>query len=334
MIRGIDVSQHNGELDVAKIKQSGISFIIIRTGYGMYYEDQQFQRNVAECEAAGMPYGFYHYSYARNLKEAEQEAAGMLTSIAKTNPTYPVYIDMEDSDHWKENNGNPSNAMYQEICEYFCKRVEEAGYYAGIYANLDWLMNRLHSSRLDRYDKWVAQWAAACTYDMPYGMWQYSSDGKISGSSIRTDMNYALKDYPALISPARQEESRLKLGDMVKVKVNRSYEGVPLIEAVLHHTYPVIEIGNDRVVLGGGLNTAFHISDICRQDTSHVLTDQIRVSDRIRVVKGARDVEGRALAAFVYQQIYEVMEITGDRVVIGQNGTVTAAVHMRDLRVS
>ena len=81
-------------------------------------------------------------------------------------------------------------------------------------------------------------------------------------------------------------------------------------------------------------NTAFHISDISGQDTSHALPDQIRVSDRVRVVKGARDVEGRALAAFVYQQIYEVMEIAGDRVVIGQNGTVTAALHMRDLRVS
>ncbi|MXQ74220.1 hypothetical protein GSF08_09755 [Clostridiaceae bacterium DONG20-135] len=334
MIRGIDVSQHNGELDVAKIKQSGVSFIIIRTSYGMYYEDQQFRRTVAKCEVQKMPYGFYHYSYARNLKEAEQEVAGMLASIAGKHPSYPVYIDMEDSDYWKKNNGNPSNEVYQEICEYFCKRVEEAGYYAGIYANLDWLKNRLRSPRLDRFDKWVAQWSAACTYDLPYGMWQYSSNGKVNGSSLRTDMNYALIDYPSLIHPLQKEETYLKIGDMVNVIVNRSYDGVPLIEAVLHHTYPVIEIGNDRVVLGGGLNTAFHIHDICKQDTSPTLSNQIRVTDRVRVVEGALDIEGKALASFVYQQIYEVMEISGDRVVIGQNGMVTAAVHMRDLRVS
>ena len=36
--KGIDVSYHNGDIDWAKVKAAGISFALLRCGYGMMKE--------------------------------------------------------------------------------------------------------------------------------------------------------------------------------------------------------------------------------------------------------------------------------------------------------
>ena len=56
--------------------------------------------------------------------------------------------------------------------------------------------------------------------------------------------------------------SEIKVGDKVTPTSRYSYEGVQLIADVLNHKYSVIEIRGDRVVLGDGLNIAFHSKDI------------------------------------------------------------------------
>ncbi len=58
---------------------------------------------------------------------------------------------------------------------------------------------------------------------------------------------------------------------------------------------------------------------------------KFKVGDKVRVKNGAKTYTGTSLAAFVYGQIYDVMEVKGDRVVIGQKRKVTAAVKAGDL---
>lgn len=71
---------------------------------------------------------------------------------------------------------------------------------------LAWMNGKLNSSRLDRYDKWVAQWAASCQYAKPYGIWQYTDKLVINGKSF--DGNWAYKDYPSLTSPKPAEPEK------------------------------------------------------------------------------------------------------------------------------
>lgn len=59
----------------------------------------------------------------------------------------------------------------------------------------------------------------------------------------------------------------------------------------------------------------------------------IKKGSKVRVKKGAKDYNGVRLASFVFAQTYDVIQITGDRVVIGQGKVVTAAVKMKDLVV-
>lgn len=59
--------------------------------------------------------------------------------------------------------------------------------------------------------------------------------------------------------------------------------------------------------------------------------EEMRVGDKVRVKKGAKTYTGGGLAAFVYTTVYDVIEVRGDRVVIGLDKAVTAAMHVKDL---
>ena len=202
MFKGIDVSAHQGRIDWEKVKNSGIQFAILRLGFGsdmQSQDDAYFEANVQGCESAGLPWGTYLYSYALNLEDAKSEVQHALRLLKNKKPKYPVFFDMEDADGYKKNHGMPSSQTLIDICKTFLLGLEEAGYYASLYANLSWFNNQLNSSELDRFDKWVAQWHASCTYKKPYGIWQYSDNGKVSGISGNVDMNISYKDYPSII---------------------------------------------------------------------------------------------------------------------------------------
>lgn len=200
MIKGIDLSEHNGDVNMEKIKQKGIEFVILRVGYGKNTSqiDKNFRVNYEKAIKNNIPIGVYLYSYAINIDDAKKEAELVLNTIKGLKIEYPIFIDMEDADGYKAKR-NISNETCIDICEKFCTEIENAGYYTGIYANLDWLNNKINSSKLDRFDKWVAQWNSECTYKKTYGMWQYSSKGQIDGVKGNVDMNYAIYDYLSII---------------------------------------------------------------------------------------------------------------------------------------
>jgi len=57
----------------------------------------------------------------------------------------------------------------------------------------------------------------------------------------------------------------------------------------------------------------------------------ITVGSKVKVKKGAKTYTGGSLASFVYNTVYDVLQINGNRVVIGLKGQVTAAVRLEDL---
>lgn len=191
-IAGIDVSSHNATINWEKVKKAGVDFAIIRCGFGQDDDDQDdkyFERNISECERLGIPYGVYLYSYALNTKHAESEADHALRLLKGHTPKYGVWFDMEDADNYKKNHGMPENNVLVDICDTFCKKMIKNGYKTGIYASLSWFNNQLNNSKLDKYEKWVAQWNEKCSYTKDYVMWQYTSDGMVDGISGRVDMN-------------------------------------------------------------------------------------------------------------------------------------------------
>lgn len=153
---GIDISKHNGNINLEPYKGQ---FVIMRVGYGNFTLDKKFKRNVQECKRLGIPFGVYHYSYALDVATAKKEAQAVLKEIEpyRKDIKVGVWFDMEDGDGYKRKNGFKfSHDTIAPICYAFCKIIEDAGYYTGIYTSTSWL--KYVSGVNDRFDKWVADW--------------------------------------------------------------------------------------------------------------------------------------------------------------------------------
>lgn len=208
MKKGIDVSKYQGNINWEKVKAAGIEFAILRIGFGKNksQKDPQFENNYNECKRLGIPVGIYLYSYALTVQGAAEEAKNCLNWLAGRKLELPIYFDIEDTTQQ-----GFSRAILTNMCKAFCKEIERAGYTAGIYANKYWWTDKLNGNELDQYTKWVAQYAARCTYAGTYDMWQYTSSGKVDGIDGKVDMNYMYKDLiktEKVEAPATTEEQK------------------------------------------------------------------------------------------------------------------------------
>jgi GH25 family lysozyme M1 (1,4-beta-N-acetylmuramidase) len=197
MLKGMDVSQHNGVINWNQVK-GNVDFVMLRMGYGdndPKQDDKQFEWNVSECNRLGIPWGAYLYSYALNVNQVQSEIDHAKRLLNGKNPQFPVCFDMEDADGYKTKHGMPPDSVLVDICYNWLLALESDGHYAMLYASLSWLNNQLNSSKLDRFDKWVAQWNDHCTYSKPYHMWQYTNGGFVNGVSGRVDLNFAYSNF-------------------------------------------------------------------------------------------------------------------------------------------
>ncbi len=195
---GIDVSVHQGEIDWAAVKEAGIEFAMIRTGFGRdepNQADRYFVANVEGAKAQGISVGCYHYSYATSVENAIKEAKFMIKLMGEYQFEYPVVLDLED-----KVTQALGRETITEIAIAFTDTIREAGYYPAIYANLNWVRNYIDMSRLPNVDLWLAQWNVdEPSYDGTITMWQYTSEGSVPGIQGRVDRDICYVNYPEYI---------------------------------------------------------------------------------------------------------------------------------------
>lgn len=194
---GIDVSKWNGTIDWTAVKNSGVSYVIIRSGYrgssqGTLVEDPKFSANIKGATAAGLKVGIYFFTQAVDEREAVEEASMVLEQVRNYAISYPIFLDVEAS-------GGRADSISREtrtaVCRAFCQTIQSAGYTAGIYANKTWLETKINASELSAYKIWLAQYAAAPTYTGRYDLWQYRATGSVSGISGNVDLNLSYLGY-------------------------------------------------------------------------------------------------------------------------------------------
>ncbi len=185
-LKVIDVSSWQKNINWNQVKNQ-VDAVILRCGYGMdytYQDDYEFERNAAECERLGIPYGVYLYSYATDDNRAKSEAAHILRLLKGKKVSLPVYLDCEE--------GNTAGYAAR-ACEVIGNIVQNAGYMFGVYANTTWWNNYLPT--VTGYTRWVAQYFSICQYGGKYDAWQYSSSGSVTGIDGRVDMNVMYTNF-------------------------------------------------------------------------------------------------------------------------------------------
>lgn len=193
-VRGIDVSVWQGNIDFAKVKASGIDFVIIRAGYGAGNTDRWFEDNYRKAKQAGLHVGAYWYSKAISFRGAEQEADCFLAALAGKQFDYPVYVDVEEKSQL-----NAGKDFVSGLIRTFCTRMEKAGYFAGFYTSASCAKSLVAADVLKRYSFWCAQWGPSCVYKGVCGVWQYSSSGTVNGIDGRVDLDYSYQDFSSII---------------------------------------------------------------------------------------------------------------------------------------
>ena len=191
----IDVSTYNGDIDWNRVKAAGIDYAIIRVGYRGYetarlVKDKRFDTNMRNATAAGVKVGAYIVTQAVNTNEAVEEASFIISACSGYNVSLPLAIDVESAGNGKGRGDKISVAERTAVINAFVQTIRGAGYSAMVYANKDWMTNRINAGGLvSGSTVWLAQYRSSCTYGGSYQMWQFTESGSIPGISGNVDMS-------------------------------------------------------------------------------------------------------------------------------------------------
>ena len=196
--RVIDISHWNGNINFNLVKASGIWGVIIKAGgsdAGLY-TDPRFEEHYTAAVSAGLHVGAYYFVGKKCVTAADgtADANRFMTMLKGKKFDLPVYLDFE-APAPATKTGNTQAAIA------FCRAMEKAGYFTGIYASdVSGFRQRLNSTQLLSFTWWVARYGSVPTQaTRNMSMWQYSSSGAVSGINGRVDMNHCYIDFPAII---------------------------------------------------------------------------------------------------------------------------------------
>ena len=189
---GIDVSSYSGDIDWSAVKESGVTFAVVRLGgrgyggSGALYTDSKALENIAGALENGIKAGGYFFSQAVSADEAAEEAEYALEIIDGKNITLPVFYDFEhiDGDSARTDDITPDEAS--AFAEAFCGRIEKSGLEAAVYS--DKAKNNYSLEKLDR-TLWVADFDNRIERADSVLMFQYSKDGSLDGISVAVDLD-------------------------------------------------------------------------------------------------------------------------------------------------
>ena len=195
---GIDVSFYNHGINWEAVKAQGIDFAILRAGgrgweSGLIYDDECFVRNLIAARKAGIDVGVYFYSTAITRAEAIQEAQYVIDLLKGTKLEYPIFIDVEQSgDYPRGRSDSLSKAERFDTIQAFCSTVRSAGYEAGIYSAVYFLLENMYQPSVSEYYVWLANYTRnnrLPSYSGNYDMWQFTDSGYVNGVRGKLDMN-------------------------------------------------------------------------------------------------------------------------------------------------
>ena len=197
VLRGIDVSWVQADIDWQAVAESGIDFVIIRAGRGDIdgtgpAMDAYFLQNIQGATENGLDVGVYFYSYAYTPEEAEAEARFFVSLLDGYEITFPVIMDFEED---LEEGTDPS-----ELALAFLETVADEGYYPMLYSYKARLDNVIDREITEEYAVWIAKFGSGKPdTDYSYYIWQYTYQGRINGIEGNVDFDIAYRNFPEIL---------------------------------------------------------------------------------------------------------------------------------------
>lgn len=220
---GIDVSHHNGSIawdQVARHKK----FVIMKAQYEAQSHriDETFEYNYKEAGKYGLARGVYIYIARASVSDPIGDARALLSKLKGRPLEYGIWLDLED-----KNVRSLSKMQWNNIIYTYANIFREAGYYVGIYCNMDWYNNVLDSRNLKNdFEFWIARYpkddkgiykAISPLKPASYASaWQYSSKGSVPGIKNYVDLNV---DFDGVILLGSKSKNGVKTNREIAIEV-------------------------------------------------------------------------------------------------------------------
>lgn len=240
--QGPDISSHNGNVDIKRVRGAGYKRVGIRAGYGKNNTDQKFNQNALACANLGVPVLLYWFSYAYTVDMAVREAEYVVNHAKKYWDKCPIAFDLEyDTVRYARTKGvNINKEMATKMAVAFLRKVKELGYIPVLYTNRDYLKNYFDIDKITiqvgKVYLWYAKYASAISTAErnQTDVWQFTSKGRIPGANGNIDINEFYTDFETVAKkPVENINCNINILNFQKaanLDGYRDMNGKPLVE--------------------------------------------------------------------------------------------------------
>ena len=187
-IHGIDISHYQGDIDwtklkTAKIKNSPVKFILIKSTEGSNNLDENFNDNFYQARENGFIRGAYHFW--SNRTSPRQQAYYFLKQVHLEDGDLPPVLDVEHKPK------NKSNEEFQRDILTWLHIVEDKYHVKPIiYTYYKFKEAYLNAPVFDDYPYWIAHYyVEKVAYKGSWKFWQHTDVGKLPGIKGYVDFN-------------------------------------------------------------------------------------------------------------------------------------------------
>lgn len=198
VLQGIDVSEHQGEIDWEEVADEGWAFAFIRVGYrgygeaGNLHEDKRAIENLRSAKEAGLMVGAYIFSQALDEEEAREEAELAVSVIEESEIELNLPL-VYDPEIITNDDGRANDITREQVAlnaRAFREEVESGSdIRAEIYSNLQWEHELYDAETLNDYEIWYADYGDSPQTPYHFGWWQYSEEGSVAGIEGNVDLD-------------------------------------------------------------------------------------------------------------------------------------------------
>lgn len=200
-VPGIDVSSYSGDIDWTRVKNAGVTFVMVRLGGrgygddGALYSDDRAVEYLRGAQDAGLHTGGYFFSQAISEDEAREEAAYCRELLGDLTLDYPIAYDWE---FIKDDTARTDGLTVEQTtacARAFCDAVKTYGWSPMLYAGDAEMTAKYDMNRLADCEIWYCEYAQTPGFPYEIGMWQYSKTAVIDGieGNVDLDMRFLQK---------------------------------------------------------------------------------------------------------------------------------------------
>ncbi|MDE6010322.1 MAG: hypothetical protein K2F87_02590, partial [Muribaculaceae bacterium] len=180
-VRGIDISAHNGMMNLDAAAADGIDFVFIKASEGDTFRDANFRINYDKAWHAGMKIGAYHFF--RFDCDGVSQGMNLVKAIGGRPLQLGVAIDVEET-------GNPEgvdSTLIARRLEAMTNYLHLSGYRVTFYSNRSGYYRYIHDL-MPGTPLWICSFTPT-PIEEEWSFWQYYHHGHVAGVPGEVDIN-------------------------------------------------------------------------------------------------------------------------------------------------